>query len=138
MPQSKKIKEIPYFKIMNIKSSYLRFNQFNIVLLLILVFFVITDSLKACTAFCMKKNGQVLLAKNLDWPVGAGIILINKRGVPKTAYNDHEKKLTWRSKYGSITFNQFGKEYEYHEPGAEAESVFIDMARYGNSIKCKR
>ena len=28
----------------------------------------------------------MLLAKNLDWPIGEGIILINKRRVPKTAY----------------------------------------------------
>jgi choloylglycine hydrolase len=62
-----------------------------------------------------EKAGQVLLAKNLAFPIGEGIILINKRGVLKTAYISQYKKLSWRSKYGSITFNQFGKEFPLGE-----------------------
>jgi len=68
-------------------------------------------TLKACTAFIVKNQNQILLAKNLDWEISDGIVLINKKGVFKTAYSDNPKKLSWISKYGSVTFNQFGKEF---------------------------
>ncbi|HBH48429.1 MAG TPA: hypothetical protein DDX98_07305 [Bacteroidales bacterium] len=73
--------------------------------------FVIPLSLEACTAFSVKNNRQVLLAKNLDWEISNGIVLVNKRGVLKTAFSNQTEKLSWVSKYGSITFNQFGKEF---------------------------
>jgi len=79
------------------------------ILYLLLVF--LSDSLLACTAFCLKNENQIILAKNLDWPINDGLIFINKRGLLKTAYINDEKRLIWISKYGSITFNQFGKEF---------------------------
>ncbi|MEN8138797.1 MAG: linear amide C-N hydrolase [Bacteroidota bacterium] len=68
-------------------------------------------SLLACTAFAIKKDKQIYLAKNLDWEISNGIVLVNKKGVYKTAYSKKANKLTWVSKYGSVTFNQFGKEF---------------------------
>ena len=68
-------------------------------------------SLNACTAFCLYDDEQILVAKNLDWPIGDGLVLINKSGVEKSAFTDREKKLRWTSQYGSVTFNQFGKEF---------------------------
>jgi penicillin V acylase-like amidase (Ntn superfamily) len=65
----------------------------------------------ACTAFCVTKDESHLLEKNLDWPIGDGLILVNKRGLYKEAYIKGKKRLAWTSKYGSITFNQFGKEF---------------------------
>jgi choloylglycine hydrolase len=97
-----------------------------------LFIFLLSDSLKACTAFCMKKDGMVLLAKNLDWPIGDGIILINKRGVFKTAYTDQDRKLSWRSQYGSITFNQFGKEFPLGGMN-EAGLVVEELNSWGDS-----
>jgi choloylglycine hydrolase len=79
---------------------------------IILVFLLFVPSnAKGCTAFIVKSHNQIFLAKNLDWEISNGIILINKKGVLKTAYNDNPKKLSWISKYGSVTFNQFGKEF---------------------------
>jgi len=68
-------------------------------------------SLAGCTSFVLKNESQILLAKNLDWEINNGVILVNKKGVFKTACSDDEKKLSWISKYGSVTFNQFGKEF---------------------------
>ncbi len=39
----------------------------------------------ACTTFCLKHNGEILFGKNYDWMVGDGLILVNKRGMEKTA-----------------------------------------------------
>jgi penicillin V acylase-like amidase (Ntn superfamily) len=64
------------------------------------------------TAFVMRGQGAVLLAKNLDWPVGEGLVLVNKRDVVKEAFGgSRAAALRWTSKYGSVTFNQFGREF---------------------------
>jgi penicillin V acylase-like amidase (Ntn superfamily) len=65
-----------------------------------------------CTAFVMKGGGTMLLAKNLDWPVGEGYVFVNKRGVIKEAFGGPSvNPLRWTSKYGSVTFNQYGREF---------------------------
>jgi len=66
----------------------------------------------ACTAFVMQGRGAILLARNLDWPVGEGYLFVNKRNVRKEAFGRHPAApLRWVSKYGSVTFNQFGREF---------------------------
>jgi len=67
---------------------------------------------QAGTAFVLRGRGAVLLAKNLDWPVGDGYIFVNKRKVEKKAFGgDSSAAFGWTSKYGSVTFNQFGREF---------------------------
>ena len=65
----------------------------------------------ACTAFIIKSNEKILLAKNLDWPINDGMIIVNKKGLLKAAHVNSKDKISWVSKYGSISFNQFGKEF---------------------------
>jgi len=66
----------------------------------------------ACTAFVMRGGGTFLLAKNLDWAIGDGFVFVNKRGVSKEAFSTGTASpLRWTSKYGSVTFNQFGREF---------------------------
>jgi choloylglycine hydrolase len=60
----------------------------------------------------MSGGGAVFLAKNLDWPVGEGLVFVNKREVEKEAFGGGASSpLRWTSKYGSVTFNQFGREF---------------------------
>ncbi|MBN2409457.1 MAG: linear amide C-N hydrolase [Candidatus Aminicenantes bacterium] len=66
----------------------------------------------SCTAFVMRGGGTVLLAKNLDWAIGDGFVFVNKKGVSKEAFSlGTPSRLRWTSKYGSVTFNQFGREF---------------------------
>jgi len=66
----------------------------------------------ACTAFVMRGGGALFLAKNLDWAVGDGLLCVNKRDVSKEAFGDGSSaRLRWTSKFGSVTFNQFGREF---------------------------
>lgn len=66
----------------------------------------------ADTAFVIKNSGVVLLAKNLDSPLGNGCVFINKRHVVKEAFGGvSSPPLRWTSEYGSVTFNQFGREF---------------------------
>jgi choloylglycine hydrolase len=70
-----------------------------------------STSSQACTAFFFKNSKQMILAKNLDWPINEVIVVLNRRGLHKTAFTQHDKKLSWCSKYGSFTFNLFGVEF---------------------------
>lgn len=66
----------------------------------------------ASTAFVLKSGEAVLLGKNLDGPVGDGYIFVNKRQVAKEAFGGTDSPpLRWVSKYGSVTLNQFGREF---------------------------
>lgn len=70
-------------------------------------------STKACTTFTIKdKNGNTFFGRNFDYMVGDAHVVINKRGLQKTAFiKPPEKKISWTSKYGSVTFNLIGKEF---------------------------
>ena len=83
----------------------------NIFILFHTLYLLIPFNSAACTVFSIQNKDQVVLAKNLDWPIENGLIFINKRDVNKIAFTESENKLEWVSKYGSITFNQFGKEF---------------------------
>lgn len=81
-------------------------------LLFILVLFIIAESSLACTTFCINHEGQILFGRNYDWVTGVGIVHTNQRGLIKTSMRtSDEEPLSWVSKFGSITFNQYGKEF---------------------------
>jgi len=80
--------------------------------LAVILVVVVPRAGKASTAFVIKNGGVVVLAKNLDWPVGEGYVFVNKRHVVKEAFGKvSSPSLSWTSKYGSVTFNQFGREF---------------------------
>ena len=88
----------------------------------------------ACTTFCLTRNGEVLFGKNYDWMVGEGLILVNKRGVEKSAAaRGRANPARWVSKYGSITFNQYGRENPsggMNEAGLVIELMWHAEAEY--------
>jgi penicillin V acylase-like amidase (Ntn superfamily) len=88
----------------------------------------------ACTTFCINKNGQIVFGRNYDWVTGAGIVNTNQRGLFKTATNTaHNESISWVSKYGSITFNQYGKEFPtggMNEKGLVVEMMWLDGTVY--------
>jgi len=54
------------------------------------------------------------LGKNLDWAIEDGYVFFNERGLNKTILSTNpfmKSFFSWQSKYQSITFNQFGKEF---------------------------
>jgi penicillin V acylase-like amidase (Ntn superfamily) len=74
-----------------------------------------------CTAVKLKRSEEIVLAFNYDYDFGHGLIMTNKRNISKAAfiddtdihdlYSDTNKGARWISKYGSITFNQFAREF---------------------------
>jgi choloylglycine hydrolase len=87
-----------------------------------------------CTAFCLRGRGNVVVGKNLDWPVEDGLVVVNKRGTEKQSWVPHgATPLTWVSRFGSLTFNQFGREFPLggiNEMGLVVEELSYWPARY--------
>jgi penicillin V acylase-like amidase (Ntn superfamily) len=89
---------------------------------------------QACTAFVMKGGGTFLLAKNLDWPIGDGYVFVNKKGVSKEAFSaGTPSPLRWTSKYGSVTFNQFGREFPLG--GMNEAGLVIEVLNAGEGCR---
>jgi len=90
-----------------------------------------------CTTFCIKDHENIIFGRNLDFSTGFGHVIINKRNVTKTALVfPPENPMTWTSKYGSITFNQMGREFPYggmNEAGLVIDQMWLDKTKYPES-----
>lgn len=88
----------------------------------------------ACTTFCLVSKGEVLFGRNYDWNIGDALVLVNLRGVSKTAtIIDSNNGAKWVSKYGSITFNQYGRENPtggMNEAGLVVEQLWLNSTEY--------
>jgi choloylglycine hydrolase len=86
----------------------------------------------ACSAFYLSDSINLVAAKNYDYGFGSGLIIVNKHGVRKTALND-DNPASWISRYGSITFNQYGREMPnggMNEAGLVVEVLWLRNTRY--------
>lgn len=106
-------------------------------ILCILFFFIDSSWSLACTTFCLDNENRPIYGRNFDWWLGGGHIIINKRGVKKIAISDQpdevNNRLSWVSKYGSATFNRFGREFPLggmNEAGLVVESMLLDKTQY--------
>jgi choloylglycine hydrolase len=62
------------------------------------------------------------------------MLVVNKRGVSKVAFVEPPNSpARWTSRYGSLTFNQFGREFPsggMNEAGLVIELMWLDAAKY--------
>jgi penicillin V acylase-like amidase (Ntn superfamily) len=87
---------------------------------------------RACTVFGLHTEDAWIVGKNYDWSIGEGLVIVNKRGVAKVACTA-DTPARWTSEYGSITFNQYGRELPtggMNEAGLVVESLWLDEAAY--------
>lgn len=88
----------------------------------------------ACSTFLLNKNGHLVFGRNYDWVTGNGAVMINTRGVQKTSFAPGGgKTISWVSKWGSISFNQFGKEFPHggmNEKGLVIELMWLSQTTY--------
>jgi len=108
----------------------------NIIILLIVSLLCSAPKIgHSCTTFCLDKGGHLVFGKNLGWIQNDGLVFVNKRGVLKTAMSDGkvDNSATWTSKYGSVTFNQLGRELPFggvNEAGLVVEMMALDEAKF--------
>jgi penicillin V acylase-like amidase (Ntn superfamily) len=93
----------------------------------------------ACTTFLINSNGELVFGRNYDWVTNAGIVNTNLRGLFKTSAKMKDgKTISWISKYGSITFNQYGKEFPtggMNEKGLVVELMWLTETIYPKADK---
>lgn len=109
----------------------------TIVLCFLSLFLVKIDKTYSCTAFKLPISSGFLIGNNYDWISPEGFILVNQRNVNKTAFGfTADKAVTWNSKYGSITFNQYGKEFPQggmNEKGLVVITLVLSETVYPNT-----
>lgn len=106
---------------------------FSPVLLSILIFQISINLSYSCTTFLIKSENEIVFGRNYDFIIGYGIIFINKKSVVKTAFTESINPAKWVSKYGSLTFNQFGREFPtggINETGLVVELMWLDDTKY--------
>ena len=106
----------------------------KIAALLLLIILDAPDFASACTTFFLHKNGQLVFGKNYDWTTSTGMVNTNLRGLQKSSLApDRSKSMRWTSKYGSVTFNQYGKEFPnggMNEKGLVVELMWLSESEY--------
>ena len=87
-----------------------------------------------CTTFVLEGGGKIYFGRNLDWDWESGMVVVNPRGVQKTALvMPGHAPAKWKSKYGSVTFNQFGDEVPFggmNEAGLVVDNMWLDETQY--------
>ncbi len=105
----------------------------------LLLMIVFTGTSFACSTFLLSKNGRHIFGRNYDWVSGNGMMMANARGMAKSAFGqDGSKALSWIAAYGSITFNQFGKEFPHggmNEKGLVVELMWLNETVYPEADK---
>ncbi len=95
--------------------------------LVVVLLLAVASAGHACTTFCTRG----LFGRNYDFEIGYGLVMANKRGVRKTAQTDHP--AAWTSRYGSVTFDQFGRDSAtggMNERGLVVELMWLNGTRY--------
>lgn len=95
--------------------------------------FLSNTKLFSCTTFCINTGDELVFGRNYDFNIGYGLIIANKRDVLKSAFVVSGSPLKWSSKYGSVTFNQFGREFPtggINEKGLVVELMWLSDAKY--------
>ena len=101
-----------------------------------LIFIILShvSFISACTTFFINKNGQLIFGRNYNWVTDAGMVCTNLKGLFKTSMKTQDgETISWISQYGSITFNQYGKEFPtggMNEKGLVVELMWLDETRY--------
>ena len=88
----------------------------------------------SCSAFLVSAGSEAIVGRNLDWDFGHGLVIVNQRGLEKKALiGSPNKPAQWVSKYGSVTFNQVGRELPYggvNERGLDVEQLWLRSAKF--------
>lgn len=88
--------------------------------------------LRPCTTFCLVDAGHILYGRNFDYYAVDGRLYVNRRGLQKSVFNTGSG-LQWVSRFGSLSFNQFGFEFPnggINEAGLVIEHMMLEGSQY--------
>lgn len=110
-------------------------NSFKQTITSTLIFLLlIIQPAQACTIFSLYPNNEQWIGRNFDWAYGHGLIYTNKRNTTKSSIrlSPTDVVANWISRYGSVTFNQFGKEFP--TGGMNEAGLVVDALKLKSSI----
>ena len=84
--------------------------------------------LRPCTTFCLVGNQRIVYGRNYDYYATDGRVMVNRRGLAKSVFGTNSG-LQWVSRFGSLTFNQWGQEFPnggINEAGLVIEHMMMD------------
>jgi choloylglycine hydrolase len=91
-------------------------------------FFVVSPA-HPCTTFILQGKERILFGRNLDWESEDALVIVNPRGVQKTAFVPAGiTAAKWSSKHGSVTFNSASWELPtggMNEAGLVVENMWL-------------
>ena len=111
---------------MNMKNKTLSVNpgpkaHGAILLLSVVLALIASYEVLACSSFLLEKDGAYVAGRNLDSnKFTSGAVVVNNRGIRKESRSWNElaygqevenPHITWVSKYGSIAFNTFSRDF---------------------------
>ena len=89
------------------------------------------QSALSCTTFQIHHEGGSSVGYSFAFQSGSGMVLINPRGLLKKAFvSPADTAASWTSRFGSVTFNQIGREFPYCGMN-EKRLVITEMALDG-------
>lgn len=79
-----------------------------------------------CTVLFLPQSAGQVVAINMDWTTGQGLIFINKRNVHKqAAFVSGQTPLQWTSQYMSVSFTETGLEFPWEGMNEKGLSVHL-------------
>ena len=93
---------------------------------------LIAPPVLSCTTICLLEKENAVVAYNYDFHSPDGLVLVNKRGTRKVS-SIRNQGATWTATYGSVTFNQFGRDNPMtgiNEKGLVMMQMWLDDTRY--------
>src|SRR4029450_10129598 len=115
-----------------IPSSWGRRFRMRATLLALSVLLALPQAGVPCSTLAFQAGRETLLGKNYDWDISDGVVVVNKRGVAKQSIVE-VNPARWTSRFGSVTFNQYGREFPpggMNEAGLAVELMWLEATRY--------
>ncbi len=97
----------------------------------VLLLVILTTSGHTCSTFCVDLGGKRLFGRNYDFDIGEGLVMSNPAGLQKQGRQ--QGGPAWTARFGSLTFNQFGRDNPMggmNAAGLVVELMWLDGTTY--------
>ncbi|MEJ2009605.1 MAG: linear amide C-N hydrolase [Acidobacteriota bacterium] len=99
----------------------------------------LAPSTQACTNIVLRNGKRVVFGSNFDWNIEGGLVFVNQRSMTRRSIEDPKNNPAhWVSRYGSVTFNQAGRDLPIggiNEAGLIVASMLLHDTRYPSPDK---
>ncbi|HVU35043.1 MAG TPA: linear amide C-N hydrolase, partial [Opitutaceae bacterium] len=93
---------------------------------------ILATPARPCTTLFLRNAENRIVGNNYDYYAVDGRVIVNRRGLRKAVYSTNSG-LQWVSRFGSVTFNQWGHEFPnggLNEAGLVVEQMMLDGTQY--------